>query len=365
MAQPHHSMSKETLASGDGGRVAAVTDVDSAARYFAGTAKPQPANDSADEPTGEQSGAGGVEDPEEDDPENAGGGAAEGGGAAAADGGDSEEDELKKQPGYNELPDWARKRMGEISAAKNTANSRVSELEKATGEKDATIADLQRQLAAKGSPAPAPTAENPLAHIEDPQALQRELDNAINLHQWCEENPDGGTIELSDGKTREVSAEEVRAAKASTTRMIHQHIPARAQYLEGRRQYVEVAKQAYPEIFKEGSEDARQYQALLSHWPELRRFVDPEIIVGRYLRGLRAEEAEKQAKQQGNRGAEAGKKKPATAIAPSTPRQPATPTPVGASSGKDAETSAARKVANASGSVDDVARFFSRQKVAA
>jgi hypothetical protein len=364
MAQPYTSMSKAAVAEGEAGRVAAITDVDSAARYFAkGAETSKPADDSTATGAGA---AAGDEDPENpDDPQNPDGGTAAGDPAAAV----IDEEDPMKAPEAKDWPESARHRVGEITAKRREAERRATTAEETARTQAERIAELERQVAGKAPTVIAPTAENPLAHIEDPQALQRELDQALSMRDWAYANPEGGTIDLGDGKTMEVSAEEVRTALATTDRMLNQHIPQRMRYLQDRQQYLARAREEYPELLRPGTEDHATYQTLLSHWPELKRFVDPEIIVGRYLRGLKAEEAEKAAKAgktgTGKGGAAAPAKKPATAIAPGTPRQPAASAPTGAAGGNDAEASAARKKANATGTVDDVARFFSTSRKAA
>lgn len=323
-----------------------VRDLDSAAAFFE-RATPGPANDST-VVEGEVTTDPENPDPENPDPENPEGKVA---------GGGNDDDDPTKEPEFKEQPEWSRKRMGEISEKKNLLAAENETLKTDAAAKADRIAELEKQVAGKAPVIVAPTASSPLAHVEDPQSLQRELDDALNAREWAMRNPEGGTMQLSDGKTREVSAEEVREGLVNADRMINQHIPKRMEFLRGRQQYITIAQEKYPDVLKAGTDDHSLYQTLLSHWPEIKRFQDPEIIAGRYIRGLRAEEAEAAAKKAG-KGPVAPVKKPAAVIAPTAPKAGGGAMPAGGDKGKDAEVAEVRKQATKTGGLDATARFF-------
>lgn len=328
-------------------QVTPVRDLDSAAAYFDRLDAKKPANDST---ATAAAGAATETDDEPDpnaDPKN------------PDDKKEGDEDDPTKAPEFKELPEWARKRMGEISEKKNILNGEVETLKTETQSKDARIAELEQQVAGKAPVVVAAPPENPLANVEDPRQLHAELESALSIREWALANPEGGTIDYGDGKTREVSKEEVQAALANTDRMINQHIPARRDFIEKRGQYVEAARTDYPDLFKAGSEDHSTYQSLLSHWPEIKRFLDPEIIGGRYIRGLKAEQAERAAAKAKAEGKAPGTpaKKPATAIAPTALRQSTPGMPSGGVK-NDAELAEAKKQATSTGTMDAAARYF-------
>lgn len=351
MAQPTHSMS-ETATTTAADQVTPVRDLDTAARYFESKETAAPANDST--ATAPAVAAGG--DPENPDDPNT---TEEPPPDPAKDKADEEPELTAEQK--KELPEWAHRRMGEISAKKNELLEEVTTLKERETAKDGEIAELKQQLAGRAPTVVAPTPENPLANVDDPRVLQGELDQALNILDWCDQNPEGGTIELNgaDGKpvTQEVSKEEMLAAKARANRMINQHVPQRMQFLQGRQEFVARAQEDYPDLLKPGTQDHSDYQALLSHWPELKRFLDPEIIAGRYLRGLKAELAAKAEKNGKGKPAAQPQKKPATVLAPSAPRQPAAAMPAGAPK-NDAAKAEAKKQATKAGTPDAAARYF-------
>jgi hypothetical protein len=147
--------------------------------------------------------------------------------------------------------------------------------EKARAEKaEQRAAALEQQLrTAARSARPTATAENPLADVQTAQEFQSAVQEYRDLREWAQANPDGieGVVvgKNDDGtpKTRDYTAQEMAAIVAKTTRILDEHVPAKAQLLAVQAGHEQVAREKLPEMFQEGTEANRFYRAALDQVP--------------------------------------------------------------------------------------------------
>lgn len=201
---------------------------------------------------------------------------------------------------------------------------RIDKLVAQREEHAARVKALEAELDALKSREPevvvAPTAGNPLADITDEGALEQRLQRAVALKRWAIENPQGGSIRKPDGEEVAISEEQVRGMLADAEEEIAIHIPKRAQWLRDARAQEQVAREVYPSLFAEGSEDAVRARSILKAWPELTRFPDYKMVIGDYLAGVRARE-----ERAANAAKEKAKAPAVRKLAPPVPKVAAPP----------------------------------------
>jgi hypothetical protein len=196
----------------------------------------------------------------------------------------------------------------------------VAQREEHAARAKALEAELEKLKLREPEVVVAPSASNRLSDVTDEVALDQRLQRAVALKRWAIENPQGGSIKRPDGEEVVISEEQVRGMLADAEEEIAIDIPKRAQWLRDARAQEVVAREVYPTLFADGSEDAVRARSILKAWPELTRFPDYKMVIGDYLAGVRAREERAAAASKDKAKAPAVKK-----LAPPVPKVAAPP----------------------------------------
>lgn len=152
--------------------------------------------------------------------------------------------------------------------------------------------ELTAQLASAPEPVTlAPTATHPLSDVTTAEELEKRSTAAEQWLEWCEDNRDGGVV---DGK--ELTADDVRDRR-KWAMAVTKHAPAREQWIRERQQFRDLARKAFPEMFKAGTPEFQAAQALVKGTPEIVRQPDYEISIADMVRGLKYRAMEAQGYQ--------------------------------------------------------------------
>jgi hypothetical protein len=211
-------------------------------------------------------------------------------------------------------PDSVQRRIDKLTAARKTAEEKAASL--AT-----ELEDLKAKFVAP--PPVAPTPQNPLAHIETAEQLQRQIELSRSAKSWAIQNLNGGEVDVGDGKTKFLDDNQVRLLLSRAEDMLTQHIPQRQQYLAAKADFDSQAKKAYPTLFKPGHAHQTEFNSWLKVFPECRKYPDialivGDAIVGRTLRLQKAAGAQKAKAVNGN--GQTPLAAPAPAAQPRVPR---------------------------------------------
>ena len=248
-----------------------------------------------------------------------------------ADTEETEETKSDEEDTERGLPKGVKKRIDKLSAKRREAEAEVERLKQ----------EVERLSQEANKPAQTPTADNPYAHLGSIDEVNREVEQAKQIRRWCELNPDGAVVKGKDGNETEYSAEEIRQIKLRAMDAIEEHLPKRVQYLQNYNQFEQVATKEYP-WWKDKSARERQIaETFLKSFPEIQKFPDYKMVIGDYIRGVKARE-------QAN-------KKPAPVKAPSAPRMTSAPTQV---SNKDIEAQKAKQRYVIKNSTEDLASII-------
>lgn len=197
----------------------------------------------------------------------------------------SEEDELERG-----LPKGVKKRIDKLSAKRREAEAEVERLR----------SEVERLSQEASKPAQIPTKENPYSNLSSLEEVGREAEQAKQIRRWCELNPDGAEVVNKDGETVEYSAEDVRKIKIKAMDALEEHLPARARYLENYQHIEQVALKEYPWWKDRSSSEKQIAESFLKHFPEIKRFPDYKMVVGDYIRGIKARESTSKRGNQSN-----------------------------------------------------------------
>lgn len=229
------------------------------------------------------------------------------------------------------LPKGVKKRIDKLSAKRREAEAEVERLK----------SEVERLSQEAVKPAQTPTQDNPYANLSSFDEVNREAEQAKQIRRWCELNPDGATVTNKDGTETDYSSEEIRKIKIRAMDALEEHLPKRMQYLQNFNQIDPIATKEYP-WWKDKSARERQIaETFIKSFPEITKFPDYKMVIGDYIRGVKARE---QASQ-----------KPAPQKAPSVPKVTSAPQQV---SKKDATAQVAKQRYASKNSTEDLASII-------
>jgi len=259
---------------------------------------------------------------------------------------DDKESDEEEAPVEN---DKVQKRIDKLTKKRREAEELAESLKE---EKAALEAELEKRSVIKLEP----TADDPLADLESLDELEAKVSAAKKVRAWALSNPDGATVQNSDGTERYVDRAEMQKYIAQTDALLTDHAPNRRAYLAERANILPEAKKTYPQLFKAGTPEHKVLTDTLRAVPALKRLPGYELVIGDAITGMNARLAA-QAKSS-DATAKAAASKPSTkskVIAPSVPK------PVGSrppsTSGKAASDLRAQ-VLGGNASIDNLTKLF-------
>jgi hypothetical protein len=270
---------------------------------------------------------------------------------------DTEESEEKDDEESDEAPtqDKIQKRIDKLTAQKKAAAEEAATVKAQYEDAQKRLAELEAQVNEAARPVLQPTAENPLADVDTPEALDAKIKSAQEVRRWALRNTDGATVKRPDGTEVYLDSDQVKDYLLKADDVLTVHAPARQQWLAQRQPAVEAAKSVFPDIFKKGSPMHQAYQATIKQAPELLKLPQNEYWVGLALYGeqqLMQKQAADQAKAKAAKKVSAsGTSKTPTPVKPvSTPK----------SSTKGAVNTATRnRVLSGAGGISDLEAYMS------
>ncbi len=194
---------------------------------------------------------------------------------------ETEETKSQEEEFDRGLPKGVKKRIDKLALKRREAEEEVKRLRE----------EVERLSQEAVKPAQIPTATNPFDNLSTLEEVNKEFDQSKQIRRWCEMNPDGAIVTNANGEEVEYTAEDVRKIKIKAMDAMEEHLPKRAQYLENYKQIEQVAVKEYP-WWKDKSTRERQIaEAFLKSFPEIQRFPDYKMVLGDYIRGVKAREA--------------------------------------------------------------------------
>jgi hypothetical protein len=173
------------------------------------------------------------------------------------------------------IPSHIQKRIDKITAKRREAEAEAERLR----------AELEEAKARRDEPVVS-RSKNAFANVLDEAGLNKALDQARKVRDWCEENPYGGEVPKGNGETIVVDESEVRKMKVNALKDIETNIPAQFQHITARRHFDPIAEKEYPWWQKRDSKEYNTAIALLKNFPELANFPDYKLVIGDFVYGM-------------------------------------------------------------------------------
>lgn len=216
--------------------------------------------------------AGDDEDPDEEDLSDL---------SQPSDDSEPEEDE-DEEAGEDDVDDEEAAEPEEVEEAPSASpdlkamQDRLDAMTRKNAELEERYQELQARTSAAEGSEPKPTSFDAIDSIE---ALQEMRGTLIANKQFLLKNLDGFTQTIK-GEEREFSAEDARGLLADVEQKLDVDLPSRAEYLKAKQPMEELAKQAYPSLFKSGTGLNQFYLNALKRLPGLRGLPDQHLIAG-------------------------------------------------------------------------------------
>lgn len=201
---------------------------------------------------------------------------------------DPSEEESEEEPDDKADRSLAKmnKRVDKLTARAKSAEEQATALQ-------AELASAKEALA-KAQPIIVQDTADPLADITSPQDLDAKIASANTVLDAVPDliakaEMEGGEIEvpMGNGATQKFTSAQLRE-RLQVAKSIVRGESSKRQYFQQRETYIAEAKQAYPEIFQEGSQLRQTMQATLRQLPALARLPNLELIIGDAIRGQAA-----------------------------------------------------------------------------
>lgn len=232
--------------------------------------------------------------------------APEGEDAAPEGEGGGDEDEAEDRT----HPDWKDKRLKRYARRQEELKGEIEALK-------AKVAQFENQPPpepAEPQYVPAPTADNPLAHVMDEKALQAEVEKAWKIKHFAAKHPDG---------TDQFSAEDIRQAAFEAERTILQYAPAREQFIVQSRQSMAEAVRDVPVLKDANHPLTVQFRRMMAT-PAARSDPRAPYVLANALENVYRKQQEAQANAKPKPVAAKPKVAPAKVTARSTVASPST-----------------------------------------
>lgn len=179
------------------------------------------------------------------------------------------------------------KRIDKLTAKRREAEARIAELEE-------KIKLMEAKETEVSTPRNYKDQANPYSNLNSRAEIEAEIAQARQVRRWCEENADGVVITQENGEEKIYSAEDVRRIKINAMDALDEHLPKRAQYITAKEQIDKVAESEYKWYKDRSSKELQIAQNFIKAFPEITRFPDYKIVVGDYIRGMKAREGQRQ-----------------------------------------------------------------------
>ena len=194
---------------------------------------------------------------------------------------DGETDEEDEKPS----PDKIQKRIDKLTAQKKAASEEAAAIKSQYEEAQKRLAELESQVNEAARPVLQASAENPLADVDTPEALDAKIKSAQEVRRWALRNTDGATVKKPDGSEVYLDADQVKDYLIKADDVLTIHAPQRQQWLAQRQPALEATRNLFPDILKKGTPMQQAFEATVKQAPELLKLPQVEYWVGLALYG--------------------------------------------------------------------------------
>ena len=175
------------------------------------------------------------------------------------------------------------KRIDKLTAKRREAEEKVDDLE-------LEVKRLREEIDSREDMpeiAKIPSA-NPYSNLTSASAVQKEIERAEEIVEWCEDNPDGAIVEKKGGEDIDYSAEDIRNIKKNARKALRKHLPERLDYLKEENDVNAQVDQVFTYWKDRSSVGYQEAMEILKNRPEIKTNPTWKADVSIYQLGLQA-----------------------------------------------------------------------------
>ena len=194
-----------------------------------------------------------------------------------------EESEEESEESSDDVSKGVQKRINKLVAAKKAALAEAQAYKEKLTELESKLSEAPAQVAKQEN------ISDAVAKLTSVEQVDAEWRKATEVLMWCEENPDGGVIQLPNGEEADVDESQVRQMKKLALRRRELELPARRQYLLVEREAEAQTVKEFPWWKDPSTKEYQTAQQVLRDFPEIRaKRADYKHIAGIVVLGIQA-----------------------------------------------------------------------------
>jgi len=196
---------------------------------------------------------------------------------------DTEGDEVhsKSEEEQEEVSRGVQKRIDKLTAKRKEAEAEIAKLKE-------EVESLKNTTA---TPKSVESSDEPFSNLNTIAEIEAEIAQARSVRNWAEENADGYTETKENGEEVYYDPAKIRQIKVNAMKALEEGLPKRYQYIQARDQIEQVAVKEYPWWKDKTAKERQIAEQFLNAFPSIKRFPDYKMVIGDYIRGVRAREA--------------------------------------------------------------------------
>ncbi len=196
---------------------------------------------------------------------------------------DTEGDEVhsKSEEEQEEVSRGVQKRIDKLTAKRKEAEAEIAKLKE----------EVEALKNTTATPKSVESSDEPFSNLNTIAEIEAEIAQARSVRNWAEENADGYTETKENGEEVYYDPAKIRQIKVNAMKALEEGLPKRLQYIQARDQVEQIAVKEYPWWKDKTAKERQIAEQFLNAFPSIKRFPDYKMVIGDYIRGVRAREA--------------------------------------------------------------------------
>jgi chromosome segregation ATPase len=194
---------------------------------------------------------------------------------------DGNEVHSQSEDEYEDVSRGVQKRIDKLTAKRKEAEEELAKLRKEVDELK-QAAPSQRQSVV--------LPDVPHSDLNSVAEIEAEIAQARQVRDWAEANADGFNATDAEGNETHYDPAQIRQIKINAMKAIETTLPQRYQYIQTRDSIDNLVAKEYPWWKDKTSKERQVAEQFLDAFPHIRKFPDYKMVIGDYIRGVRARE---------------------------------------------------------------------------
>ena len=194
---------------------------------------------------------------------------------------DGKEVHSQSEEEQEEVSRGVQKRIDKLTAKRKEAEAEIEKLKE-------EVEALKNVTPTRREPE---TSDEPFSNLNTIAEIEAEIAQARSVRNWAEENAEGFTQTNEKGEEIYYDPAKIRQIKVNAMKALEEGLPKRYQYIQARDQIDQIATKEYPWWKDKTAKERQIAEQFVSAFPNIKKFPDYKMVIGDYIRGVKAREA--------------------------------------------------------------------------